>query len=53
MLHEILEIIETLEVITELVKRMALFGNIRTFESNSEDWTQYIERLDYFFKLMD
>ena len=42
-------IIETLVVITELVTRMALFGNIRTFESNREDWTQYIERLDYFF----
>lgn len=35
---EILEIIETFEIITELATRMLLFGNIGTFESNREDW---------------
>ena len=42
--------IESLQVITELAMRMAVFGNIRTFESSREDWTQYIEIMDYFLQ---
>ena len=47
MVYEILKIIETLEVITELLMRMAVFGNIRTFESNRE---QYNRKIGLFFQ---
>ena len=27
----------------------ATFGKIGEFDANKEEWTQYVERLDYFF----
>ena len=28
---------------------MATFGNIEAYDANSEQWSYYIERLEYFF----
>ena len=47
MVYEIFKIIETLEVTTELLMRMAVFGNIRNFESNRE---QYNRKIGLFFQ---
>ena len=34
---------------TEMPGGMALYGQVSTFNNETDDWMQYIERLDYYF----